>query len=308
LEKPEDCEDYSPRDREERFQRFLKKEPDCPLVRERGHHIDSDFKRKHVGRHYVYLCRGCGKEKDKRKVGGYKTFQGILDEVVLALRTRRSPRLPEDLEEEEYEARMEEADREFEQDPFDDLGYTDPGMVWDRLTERPRVDIGGYDDLGVLDEGRGAVPAGIEWGGKKAAKRRFRKIIEEEKKTKRLAKAIEPWREKIRGLLSRVNSCRSKVDSRILDYSKESIETCVLYFVMECVGREQPPNENQLITLTAAATYHYLRTELNQSDVVGTPESMFPEVSRRTLVDWYSCVKAYDSTPIRLDFAQKSAA
>jgi len=263
----------------------------CEALRQVGHH---QYKRLHEGGKYVYRCRSCGELRDQpSNRHQYLTSQGVIEKWLLSI----------DLG--PFDA--------IDETPYDegfDTAVSDLGFVYDcgsperqaaSYRERVRIPREELAKSRVKGERREYNPsepptgplrdAGREW------KRRYKRIVkyEEERAKEEILRQIACGREgKMRALVDRVSEyCKDRIPHEDLADCLTKIQRCLETFDFFVLKAQKALSDKQLEQLAAAATCRYV-PELTQKEVAGTPQSIFPDVTRPTLGTWQQYVKTWD--------------
>jgi hypothetical protein len=260
--------------------RFRKKrldfDSDCDSLKLIGKH---QYKRVHEDGKYVFRCRSCGKKQYTSK-HSYVTAKGIIEEWLST----------------GHISLLDSAGI-----PYIDSGcerLSDLGLVYELSPKDSSVD--------AYREAQAQAPTGELPYSEREMKRRYKKMEKYERMLKNLKKIGAPRREIIRDLRNRIHDyCIGyEIEAEDLSESLVSILRCIIMFD-EIVLSTNLPNRagdikakycltlKELESIAAAATYHYI-PELTQEQVVGNPKSIFPNVTRPTLIVWHQYVKCID--------------
>jgi hypothetical protein len=245
---------------------------ECESVLVAGKH---QYKRFRVDNKYEYHCRSCGKERYV-STHRYVTAQGIIEEWLTT-----------------GEVSVLDNDFAFNSEP-DLEQVSDLGFVYEcKPIER------GHDSF--LASQQEAPTAPLD-GSHQEMEARYRRILKHQRvqeiaaarksKIQSLVDTIAAYcsdaqiqREALRGALDNIKRCLTAFDEVVLSANRADRRGEV--------SAERLLTDKQLEQVAAAATYHYL-PELTQEQVVGGPESIFPNVTRPTLGSWLQYVKRWD--------------
>lgn len=244
----------------------------CECVLQVGKH---QYRRVNVDGKYEYLCRSCGKQRYVSRYR-YVTAQGIIEEW---LTSGEVSVIDDDI--------TTQLEPDFE--PVSDLGFVYECKPIER----------GYDSF--LTSQLEAPTAPLKSSHREMAAR-YRKIIKHQK----VQELTRVRKSKTQSLVDMIAAYCShmQVQSENLPECLDSIKRCITAFdeiVLSAnrlgsrggVTADRVLTDKQLEQVAAAATYHYL-PELTQEQVVGSPESIFPNLTRPTLGSWLQYVKHWD--------------
>jgi len=269
----------------------------CPSVAVVGHH---QFKRFKVDGRYIPKCRNCP-TMYQIVSGKYVTPLGLAQSWL------QDP--------EQAYLRSDEAQIRYgmsEYSAVEDLGYVYGPPAEDDYTYRPEGEPGGYS---IIRKRKGPKPRPGKWD---KTGRKFL-TVEELERQRSMSKVEAAFhvteyskkRQAIRdSIVAEIKSYLERhhiVDDAGLEYLSRLLNAFdggVIWKAAECHHFRDPRiwerdffTRRGLDSLAAAATYHYL--PLNWTQITGESESIFPDLSRRSLVPYYELVKGFDAGPRR---------
>jgi len=243
----------------------------CTSVLQVGRH---QYKRVNVDRKYEYLCRSCGKQQYV-STHRYVTAQGIIEEWLGCG---------------EISVLGDDVVSDLDTEPIRDLGF---------VYECKPIEKGHDSFLaGQLE----APTAPLQSGHREMATR-YRKIV----KHQRIQELVAIRKGKIQSLVDTIASYCSdmQIQTENLAVCLDNVRHCLTAFDEAVLNANTVDNrgevradrlltDKQLEQVAAAATYHYL-PEIKQEQVVGSPDSIFPNLTRPTLGSWLLYVKRWDA-------------